>query len=69
MSANEAALLGMAKGEGNGEMSEAEIDANVEEASPASDPPSWTLGSDHRSQSKKQNDEDQPRLRKDSRRE
>jgi hypothetical protein len=30
-----------------GEMSESEIDANVEGTFPASDPPSWTLGSDH----------------------
>lgn len=29
------------------EMSEAEIDANVEDTFPASDPPAWTLGSDH----------------------
>ncbi|MDQ3687232.1 MAG: hypothetical protein M3430_16775 [Acidobacteriota bacterium] len=32
-----------------GEMSEAEIDENVEGTFPASDPPSWTLGSNHRS--------------------
>jgi len=29
-------------------MSEAEIDRNLAEMSPASDPPSWTLGTDHR---------------------
>jgi len=30
------------------EMSEAEIDDNLEDTFPASDPPSWTLGSEHR---------------------
>ena len=37
-----------------GEMSEDEIDANVQGSFPASDPPSWTLGIDpeHKSQSK-----------------
>ena len=36
------------RAEGAGEMSEDEIDANVEGTFPASDPPAWTLGSDHR---------------------
>jgi len=35
-----------------GEMSEAEIDKNLEGSFPASDPPSWTLGSNHHSDSK-----------------
>ena len=34
-------------GAGGGEMSEREIDSNVEGTFPASDPPSWTLGTDH----------------------
>lgn len=32
---------------GEAEMSEAEIDRNLAETFPASDPPSWTLGTDH----------------------
>ena len=33
-----------------GEMSEAEIDNNLAQTFPASDPPSWTLGTDHKSE-------------------
>ena len=32
-------------------MSEDEIDLNLEETFPASDPPSWTLGTDHHDES------------------
>jgi hypothetical protein len=36
---------------GNAEnMSEAEIDRNLQDTFPASDPPSWTLGTDHHSE-------------------
>lgn len=35
-------------------MSEAEIDANIEESFPASDPPSWTLGSNHRAETQQE---------------
>lgn len=41
-----------------GEMSEAEIDANVEDTFPASDPPAWTLGSDHQTATIKEQDND-----------
>ena len=35
------------KSQGVGEMSETEIDKNLQDTFPASDPPSWTLGTDH----------------------
>lgn len=40
------------------EMSEAEIDANMEGTFPASDPPSWTLGSDHHAATDQERDEE-----------
>ena len=42
-----------------GEMSEDEIDANVEGTFPASDPPAWTLGSDHRPAAVQGRDDDE----------
>ena len=44
---------------GTGEMSEEEIDANLEGSFPASDPPAWTLGSDHPSETKQQSESDE----------
>lgn len=43
---------------GKAEMSEAEIDANVEDTFPASDPPGWTLGLDHSSSTSQERDND-----------
>ena len=42
----------------NDEMSEAEIDNNLIGTFPASDPPSWTLGTSHREEA--QSEEDNP---------
>lgn len=36
---------------GQGEMSEDEIDGNLAASFPASDPPSWTLGTNHQQES------------------
>lgn len=41
------------------EMSEAEIDANLEDSFPASDAPSWTLGSNHRAEAGKETEKDE----------
>ena len=40
------------------EMSEAEIDANVKGTFPASDPPAWTLGSDHHAVTNQESDDE-----------
>lgn len=37
-------------------MSEAEIDETLKESFPASDPPSWTLGTNHRNSAEEQDD-------------
>lgn len=34
--------------QGGDEMDEGEVDSNIEGTFPASDPPSWTLGTNHR---------------------
>ena len=45
-------------------ISEAEIDENLEDSFPASDPPSWTLGSDHRAETKQETQKGKPAVGK-----
>jgi hypothetical protein len=43
------------------EMSEAEIDRNLKDTFPASDPPSWTLGTNHKENPGCDPDEQKPK--------
>ena len=48
-----------AKEKNTDKMSESEIDDNLEESFPASDPPSWTLGSNHRAETEREAGKDE----------
>ena len=47
-------------GKNKNEMSEAEIDENLEASFPASDAPSWTLGSNHGTATRRRSESDAP---------
>ena len=50
----------------NNEMSEDEVDRNLEESFPSSDPPSWTLGTNHKEETVSKPEADEPPADKSS---
>ena len=49
-----------------GGMSDEEFDLNLEETFPASDPPSWTLGTEHQSRTASRQDDSTAQAKKPS---